>query len=166
MGFRKKYEDRLLRQANFDDVTGLPNRVLAMDRLSQALVQANEHGRMVAIMYIDLDKFKKVNDTLGHAAGDQLLQEVSQRFLSCVHESDTVARLGGDEFLIILSLDNATRVEVLAADILNACSNTFSLDGHEVFVTAIIGMTISPDDGTNPHVLLRNAPQYLHVFYS
>ncbi|HIF09787.1 MAG TPA: EAL domain-containing protein [Sneathiellales bacterium] len=157
MGFRKKYEDRLLRQANFDDVTGLPNRVLAMDRLSQALVQANEHGRMVAIMYIDLDKFKKVNDTLGHAAGDQLLQEVSQRFLSCVHESDTVARLGGDEFLIILSLDNATRVEVLAADILNACSNTFSLDGHEVFVTAIIGMTISPDDGTNPHVLLRNA---------
>lgn len=103
---RKKYEDQLLRQANFDDVTGLPNRVLAMDRLSQALVSASEQDRMVAIMYIDLDRFKNVNDTLGHAAGDQLLKEVAQRFLSCVHESDTVARLGGDEFLIILTLDN------------------------------------------------------------
>jgi len=154
---RKEYEDRLLRQANFDDVTGLPNRVLAMDRLSQALVSAHEQERMVAIMYIDLDRFKNVNDTLGHAAGDQLLQEVAQRFLSCVHESDTVARLGGDEFLIILSLDNTARVEVLATEILNACTSAFKLDGHEVFVSATIGMTVYPDDGTNPHVLLRNA---------
>lgn len=154
---RKEYEDRLLRQANFDDVTGLPNRVLAMDRLSQALVSAHEHGRMVAIMYIDLDRFKKVNDTLGHAAGDQLLQEMAQRFTACVHESDTVARLGGDEFLIVLTLDNTTHVETQAQEILDACTTAFMLDGHEVFVSATIGMTVYPDDGANPHVLLRNA---------
>jgi diguanylate cyclase (GGDEF)-like protein/PAS domain S-box-containing protein len=154
---RKEYEDQLLRQANFDDVTGLPNRVLAMDRLSQALVSANEQNRMVAIMYIDLDRFKNVNDTLGHAAGDQLLKEVAQRFLSCVHESDTVARLGGDEFLIILTLDNTIHVETLAAEILEACTSAFMLDGHEMFVSATIGMTVYPDDGANPHVLLRNA---------
>lgn len=154
---RKEYEDRLLRQANFDHVTGLPNRVLAMDRLSQALVSAQEHGRMVAIMYIDLDRFKKVNDTLGHAAGDQLLREMAQRFSACVHESDTVARLGGDEFLIILTLDNTTHVEIQAQEILDACTSAFMLDGHEVFVSATIGMTVYPDDGANPHVLLRNA---------
>ena len=154
---RKEYEDRLLRQANFDDVTGLPNRVLAMDRLSQALVSAHEHGRMVAIMYIDLDRFKKVNDTLGHAAGDQLLQEMAQRFTACVHESDTVARLGSDEFLIVLTLDNTTHVETQAQEILDACTTAFMLDGHEVFVSATIGMTVYPDDGANPHVLLRNA---------
>jgi diguanylate cyclase (GGDEF)-like protein len=112
---------------------------------------------MVAILYIDLDRFKNVNDTLGHAAGDQLLSEMAQRFLTCVHESDTVARLGGDEFLIILTLDNTVHVENLAKQILNACTTAFRLDGHEVFVSATIGMTVYPDDGENSDILLRNA---------
>lgn len=154
---RKEYEEKLLRQANYDDLTGLPNRILALDRLGQVLATGQREGLTAAVMYIDLDRFKNVNDTLGHAAGDRVIQEAAERLKKCVRASDTVARLGGDEFLVILpDLPNPIASEVAALKILDAFSRPFRLEGQEVFVTASIGLTIFPDDGTDAQQLLRN----------
>lgn len=98
---RRSYEEQLLRQANFDDLTGLPNRVLVLDRLEQAMALAHREGELSAVLYIDLDRFKTVNDTQGHSAGDRLLIEAAARLTACVREGDTLARMGGDEFLLI-----------------------------------------------------------------
>ncbi len=155
---RKHYEKVLLRQANYDFLTGLPNRGLAMDRLSQAFVRANRGKKSVALLFLDLDKFKKVNDTFGHAVGDKLLCEVSQRIHSCVRECDTVARLGGDEFLVILpDLDTGVMSEVVARKILLAFEQPFILGKREIVVTTSIGMAVYPSDETEPEQLLRCA---------
>jgi len=155
---RKTTEALLVHQANFDTLTDLPNRVLAIDRLSQALASAQRHNLHVALMFIDLDRFKDINDTLGHAAGDKLLVEVAKRLLTCVRGNDTVARLGGDEFLIILSdLHNAIDAEFVAEKVLSTVKCAYVLEGHELFVSASIGITSYPDDSDDPHVLLRNA---------
>ena len=155
---RKEYESRLVKQANFDNLTGLPNRMLAMDRLSQALARSHREGGRVGVMFIDLDHFKKVNDALGHAIGDLLLKQAAQRLLSSVRETDTVARLGGDEFMVILSdLVEAIDAELVAEKILSVCETIFSIDGNELQLSASIGITISPNDGTDPHLLVRNA---------
>ncbi len=167
---RKEYEERLLHQANFDDLTGLPNRVLALDRLSQALARAEREHWNVALVFVDLDNFKNVNDTLGHAAGDELLMEAAQRLQSSVRKTDTVsrlgdeerfdtvARIGGDEFLIILpDLGAPVYAEVVARKILDACSKPFTLNGHDVFVTASVGLTVYPADGRDPQTLMQNA---------
>jgi diguanylate cyclase (GGDEF)-like protein len=155
---RKEYEERLQRQANFDWITDLPNRVLALDRLNNAVIGARRHDRKVGLLYIDLDYFKKVNDTLGHAAGDQLLRQAAQRIVRCVREEDTVARLSGDEFTIVLpDINVAMDTETVANKILDAFTKPFDLDGQEAFVTASIGVTVCPDDGDDPSVLMQNA---------
>ena len=153
---RKDYEEKLIHQANYDPLTELPNRTLAFDRLSRALL--GNRGRTVAIFCVDLDNFKIVNDTLGHAAGDELLQGTGERLTAAVDASDTVARLGGDEFLVILNdLGSLAEAEAAAARILSSFARPFDLDGRDIFITASLGITVSPADGLDPHVLLRNA---------
>jgi diguanylate cyclase (GGDEF)-like protein/PAS domain S-box-containing protein len=158
ISIRKEYEERLVRQANYDALTGLPNRVLAMDRLRQAIAQAQRYGRRVALMLLDLDDFKKVNDTLGHAAGDLLLKEASMRLVDCLREGDTVARLGGDEFVLLLpDLTDTTSAEVVAEKILSVCNQPFDVGGHEVYIAGSIGIAIFPNDERDPMLLMRNA---------
>ncbi len=155
---RKQYEEQLQRQANFDDVTGLPNRVLALDRLRGAVISAGRHHHKVGVLFIDLDHFKKINDTLGHAIGDQLLKLAAERLSRCVRAEDTVARLGGDEFIVVLpKVASAAHAEPVIQKILDVFSQPFRLGSEEAFVTASIGVTVCPDDGHDPNVLMRNA---------
>jgi diguanylate cyclase (GGDEF)-like protein len=169
ISLRKSYENDLLHQANYDSLTGLANRLLVKDRLAQAISRAQRTGTMVAVLFIDLDDFKKVNDSLGHSAGDELLIETGRRLEHCVRatdtvgrdntpEGDTVARLGGDEFVVILSdVQYPASVERVAWDILQSVSESFTVAGHEVFVTNSIGITLYPDDGRDIEDLMRNA---------
>lgn len=155
---RKKAEGQLIYQANYDELTELPNRVLAMDRLQLSLVRAQREKRTVALLFLDLDRFKKVNDSLGHSIGDLLLKKAALRLRSCVRDGDTVARLGGDEFLIVLpDLETAISSEVVANKILESFSDSFHLEKHDLFVTTSIGITFYPADGEDSDVLLRNA---------
>jgi diguanylate cyclase (GGDEF)-like protein/PAS domain S-box-containing protein len=155
---RKAFEERLQRQANFDEITGLPNRVLALDRLRTAVIGAVRHHHKGGVLFVDLDHFKKINDTWGHAAGDHLLRLAAERLRQCVREEDTVARLGGDEFTVILPhIASAAHTEPVVQKILHAFSQPFVLDRHEAFVTASIGVTVFPDDSDDPAVLLQNA---------
>jgi diguanylate cyclase (GGDEF)-like protein len=148
---------RLYRLAHYDALTALPNRLLFLDRLSQAMAQARRAERMVAVMLLDLDRFKIVNDNLGHSMGDLLLREVAGRLTECVRESDTVARLGGDEFTILLpEITNIEDAAMVARKILDKLAHPIPLDGHEVFVNASIGITLYPFD-ESVDVLLRNA---------
>lgn len=155
---RKRYEQQLLRQANYDLLTGLPNRVLAHDRLKLALAQSRRDGRPVGVLFLDLDNFKHVNDTLGHNNGDILLIEAARRISACVRESSTVARLGGDEFLVILpGLDSEQAAERVASRILDAFAAPIRLERQEVFVTTSIGIALYPNDGTDTTTLLQQA---------
>ena len=155
---RKKAQEELVKQANVDPLTGLPNRNLALDRLKQAITRAHREQNLVCVMFIDLDRFKTVNDSFGHSMGDLLLKEVAKQIMLCVREGDTVARLGGDEFLVILDgIDEAIQSELYAEHILEVLNKPFHLANHEFFVGASIGITIYPDDGIDPQVLLRNA---------
>jgi len=155
---RKEYEERLLRQANYDELTGLPNRLLAIDRLNQAIAQANRDNTNVVILIVDLDDFKKVNDTLGHPIGDRLIQEAGERIRHCVRENDTLARLGGDEFLVILpGLAVPVFGELVAKKVLEIFSLPFAIEGHDIFTTASVGITVYPRDGESSAVLMRNA---------
>ncbi|MCP5420860.1 MAG: EAL domain-containing protein [Gammaproteobacteria bacterium] len=161
---RKEYETRLLHMANFDEITHLPNRALAMDRLSAALARARRHNCKVGLLFIDLDQFKKVNDTLGHAAGDLLLNQAGQRFRNCLREDDTVARLGGDEFAIILpEIEDALDAEPVAARILEAFSHHFVVDGHEVYTTTSIGIAVFPDHSHHVDTLMRDADTAMYL---
>ncbi|MGD0471319.1 MAG: EAL domain-containing protein [Terriglobales bacterium] len=144
--------------AEHDSLTGLPNRLLFNDRLGQAISLARRHGGQAAVLYLDLDGFKKVNDSLGHAAGDKLLQAVAKRLLSCVRAPDTVSRHGGDEFAVLLQ--DVHRPEDAAATarrVLRALSEVHSVDGHQLHVTASIGMSLYPGDGLDAETLIRNA---------
>lgn len=155
---RKAYEERLQRQANYDEITNLPNRVLATDRLRTAVLGAVRHRHRGGLLFVDLDHFKKINDTWGHATGDQLLRMAADRIRSCVREEDTVARLGGDEFTVILpQIGVAANSELVVHKILNAFSHPFVLARHEAFVTASIGVSIFPDDSDDPAILMQNA---------
>ncbi len=155
---RKVYEERLFNQANFDSLTRLPNRVLAFDRLTQATARAHRNGRTVAVMFIDLDNFKSLNDTLGHAAGDQLLIEAAKRLGNATRKGDTVARLSGDEFLVILpDLATIRDAKVVAHKILAGFSTPFLLENRELFFTVSIGLSTYPHDSDNPHTLLQHA---------
>lgn len=155
---RKKVEERLSFLANFDSLTGLPNRVLLMDRLEQSLSRVLWHGRMIALLFCDLDRFKLVNDTFGHDVGDHLLKVVAERFKGCVREGDTVARLGGDEFVILLNdVSKVDDIGKIAQKIINCVSVPITLAGCEVFVTASIGIAVAPTDGKDPTTLMKHA---------
>lgn len=160
ISIRKQYEAQLLRQANFDELTGLPNRLLAQDRLAQAMAVADRGGKdqKVALLFVDLDDFKKVNDTLGHELGDQLLKEVASRFQGCVRKTDTIARFGGDEFLAIIGdIYEPSNVELAAETLLKQLTTPFELGGIKFFVNASIGIAMYPEDGTDVQHLLQDA---------
>lgn len=155
---RKEYEQRLVRQANFDEVTGLPNRFLAFDRLSQAFVRARRSHSKVALLFIDLDRFKRVNDTLGHPAGDAALKSAGDRISSCLREEDTVSRFGGDEFVVILTgLGSAQDARSVAEKIQQAFAQAIEIDDAEMFISPSIGISLWPEDGDDPETLVRNA---------
>ncbi|WP_054773772.1 bifunctional diguanylate cyclase/phosphodiesterase [Methylogaea oryzae] len=160
----KRANELLWRQANFDALTGLPNRSMFRDRLFEEIKKARRAGLPMALMLIDLDSFKEVNDTLGHDKGDMLLKEASRRLSGCVRESDLVARLGGDEFTVILSqLEDAACVERVALDILRQLSDPISLGSETAYVSASIGITLYPDDATEVDTLLKNADQAMYA---
>ncbi|MFO1349998.1 MAG: EAL domain-containing protein [Gammaproteobacteria bacterium] len=160
---RKEQEAKLLRQATTDEVTGLPNRALGLDRLSQALASAHRGDTKVGLLFIDLDSFKQVNDTLGHNAGDQLLRQVGARLRANLRKSDTVARLGGDEFMVVLpAIERAVDAEIVATKIIASLEQPFFIDNQEIYTTTSIGTTLYPDDGDDPDVLLRNADAALY----
>ena len=159
----KATEKRLEHLAHYDTLTDLPNRSLLIVRLEQALSLAHRNHWTLAVIFIDLDHFKEVNDSLGHSTGDRLLTEVGKRLLHCVRESDTVARLGGDEFVIVL--DNVANPGVVS-EILGKLKDTLGrpvcLDGYELFVTASMGISLFPGDGQDAEVLLRNADSAMY----
>ena len=158
ISIRKRYEQQLLRQANYDTLTGLPNRMLALDRLKLALAQSRRDGSMVGVMFLDLDNFKHINDTLGHEAGDNLLIEGARRISACLRGTSTVARLGGDEFLVILpSISSPAAVEQVGDRILQTFVPPFHLADQEVFVSTSIGIAIYPSDSDDSTTLLQNA---------
>ena len=155
---RLDYEKHIWHQANYDWLTQLPNRNLFHERLERGLTLVRRDKRQLALIYIDLDRFKDVNDTLGHHAGDMLLQEAAQRLTTCVRAVDTVSRLGGDEFAVILtSLPDNMAVKRSATKILEMLKKPFIVDGSEVHVSASIGITFYPEDGKDSESLLKNA---------
>lgn len=155
---RKLAEIRLSHLANYDLLTNLPNRLLFIDRLNQALSQGRRTQKLVAILFLDIDRFKTINDTLGHHIGDQLLQEIA-KILVAGRETDTVTRLGGDEFTIMLTnISHAKDAALVAEKILNTLSGqSFQIAGHEIFITVSIGITLFPFDGEDIDTLLKNA---------
>ncbi|MCW9044967.1 MAG: EAL domain-containing protein, partial [Alphaproteobacteria bacterium] len=155
---RKEKEKAIRKMAFFDDLTGLPNRRLFRDRLMVALARAKRHNEYLAIMFLDLDHFKKINDTLGHVVGDTLLVEASQRIKECLREEDTVARLGGDEFILLFpDIENIDEVIKIAERVNHSFNQPYTIDGHELYVTSSIGISISPDDGNDADTLIKNA---------
>jgi len=155
---RKRSEERLRFLANFDPLTGLPNRSLFKDRLSQALVHADRNRAQVGLLFIDLDRFKVINDTLGHSFGDAVLKQVALRLGQAVREIDTVARLGGDEFTILLdNLHSADDAAMVANKVIEVLAPAICLGPHELYVTASIGITMYPADADQVATLLRNA---------
>ncbi|MDH5190167.1 MAG: EAL domain-containing protein [Gammaproteobacteria bacterium] len=155
---RIETQERLRHMAHHDALTGLPNRTLLMDRLEQATSRARWHNRIVGVMFLDLDRFKTINDTLGHDVGDTLLKEISSRLLQCVRDGDTVARLGGDEFAIILN-DMASEEDVspFAQKIIQELNTPFLIHEHELFITTSIGICVYPEDGEDAKILLKKA---------
>jgi diguanylate cyclase (GGDEF)-like protein len=146
-----------------DPLTGLPNRRLLMDRLSQAIVHACRKKHAMAVMYLDLDDFKQINDTLGHAAGDMLLNRVATRLLASVRKEDTVARLGGDEFLIVLwELSHADGVHKPVSKVLHAVSQPYKIQGDSVNITVSAGVSIYPLHGEEGETLIKSADQALY----
>ncbi len=160
---RQDKEEIIRHQAYHDALTDLPNRVLFHDRLQLALASAHRNQESVAVMFFDLDRFKTVNDTLGHTVGDKLLKAVTARLQKCLREGDTLARWGGDEFTVLLpqvqSVHNATHA---AYRILDALKAPFRVDDHELYITASIGISVSPEDGQEAETLLKNADVALY----
>jgi diguanylate cyclase (GGDEF)-like protein/PAS domain S-box-containing protein len=155
---RKLAEDQLRYIATHDSLTDLPNRSLFNERLRHALHQGTRYNRGIAVMFIDIDRFKVVNDSLGHSAGDRLLQDCARRLTECLRESDTVARLGGDEFVVMVENFTAPKDAIAVAQkILTGLAKPFFVDGQEFLMSASIGISIFPDDGKDAETLLKNA---------
>ncbi|WP_017876124.1 putative bifunctional diguanylate cyclase/phosphodiesterase [Janthinobacterium sp. CG3] len=155
---RKEMEAYVLHQSFHDALTGLPNRLLLEDRMRQATAQGERQHATVAVLFIDLDHFKEINDSLGHAAGDRLLQDVAERLGTCVRDGDTVARLGGDEFVVLLvGMHDVEDAALVADKILAAVSAACQIEGRHLRVTPSVGIAVFPDDGQQAATLLRNA---------
>lgn len=161
---KKKSEELIWRQANFDTLTGLPNRDMFRDRLRQEVKKSIRAELPLALLLVDLDQFKEVNDTLGHAVGDMLLKDAARRISACVRESDTVARLGGDEFTVVLSeISDSSHVDDVAQKIISKLAEPFHLGSEAVYISASIGITLYPNDATDIDVLIKNADQSMYV---
>jgi diguanylate cyclase (GGDEF)-like protein/PAS domain S-box-containing protein len=148
----------MIHAAEHDFLTGLPNRILLNDRVNQAIALASRHGKKVAVLFMDLDGFKHINDSLGHATGDKLLQSVTRRLVECVRGSDTVSRQGGDEFVVLLAeVERAEDAAITARRMLQKIAETHSIDHRDLHVTASIGVSVYPDDGLDVEALVKNA---------
>ncbi len=160
---QKRSEEMIWRQANFDSLTGLPNRRMFRNTLTKEISRARRSNRKLALMLLDLDKFKEVNDTLGHDKGDLLLVEAADRIRCCIRESDEVARLGGDEFTLIVSqIQQPEDLIRISRNIIQSLSAPFVLDNQPLVIGASIGITIFPDDGESPDKLISNADQAMY----
>ena len=160
---RKVAEERVQYLAYYDALTGLPNRILLQDRLSKALASARRQRNKVALLFLDLDRFKNINDSLGHSVGDLLLQHVAQRLRTSAREQDTVARLGGDEFLIVLPNINDIQDAAAAAErLMDTMTAEFVLQGHSLGISCSLGISVSPEHGTDGETLIKNADSAMY----
>lgn len=155
---QKEAQEKLSFMATHDDLTGLPNRTLFMDRLRLAVARSGRSNKKLAVLFLDLDKFKDVNDTLGHSIGDELIKKVAEQLCLCLRKSDTISRMGGDEFMLLLpEINHDQDVENVARKIINTIQIPFTLDHHMLQMTASIGIAVYPQDGDNPETLIKNA---------
>lgn len=160
---RKCNETQILHQAHYDTLTDLPNRFLALDRLTQLLIKAQRNRELVAVLFLDLDDFKKINDSLGHETGDKVLVEAADRLLAVVRKDDTVGRLGGDEFIVLLGgLSEPRDVLPIAENLIERFRQSFKIDDRELILTMSVGISIFPGDGETPSELLRNADSAMY----
>jgi diguanylate cyclase (GGDEF)-like protein/PAS domain S-box-containing protein len=160
---KKLAEQEIWKQGNFDFLTGLPNRRLFRDRLEQELKKNQRTGKSLAVLFIDLDRFKEINDTFGHDQGDKIIKEAAQRLSGVIRKSDTLARLGGDEFTVVISeLDNCQSVERIADNIIDVFKTPFEIGKEQTFLSASIGITFSPEDEIESDGLLKNADQAMY----
>ena len=161
---RKQMEEQLFLQATCDPLTGLPNRILLRDRINQEIKHAKRQHTKVAVLFFDLDRFKLINDSLGHNIGDLLLQEVSQRLKKCIREEDTLARWGGDEFIIVLrNIDFREQIIALITECQEALAESFYIDHHSITMTSSVGVSFYPMDGKSTTVLLKNADAAMYT---
>jgi len=158
VGAAREMSLRMSELAQHDVLTGLPNRLLLNDRLACAIATSRRHGRSFAVLFMDLDRFKRINDSLGHAAGDAMLQSVAKRLVSCVRDSDTVCRQGGDEFVILLTEVACPEDAAFSADnLLASIAEPHRIAGENLYVTASMGIAVYPADGTDAETLLKRA---------
>ncbi len=160
---RIQAEERLVHQATHDGLTGLPNRVMLQERLQQAIARSKRSGQRVAALFIDLDRFKEVNDTLGHRVGDKLLRETATRLQSAIRESDLLVRLSGDEFMVVV--EQITEIDApnfVAAKLVNEMHRLFMIEAHEIYIACSVGISIFPDDAADAETLLKNADMAMY----
>jgi diguanylate cyclase (GGDEF)-like protein/PAS domain S-box-containing protein len=161
---RKQHEDELIHMAYYDSLTGLPNRRLFHDRYSQALHIAKRYNRKLAVLYLDLDDFKSVNDEFGHNVGDLLLKIIAARLTNCIRDPDTICRIGGDEFLIMLQqFGEPSDIEKVACRVVESLGKPVNIESHEVKVTCSIGASFYPDDCENGEALIQQADAAMYV---
>jgi two-component system CheB/CheR fusion protein len=159
----RESQQRIEYLATHDELTGLPNRALFNDRLHLALARVERSRESIGVVFIDLDNFKVVNDTLGHVTGDKLLKQAAQcGLLDCVRSEDTVARLGGDEFVVLLETADRREATLTAERLLSALSASYHFDEHECFISASIGLSMFPEDAADANALMRNADSAMY----
>ncbi|MGI9289322.1 MAG: putative bifunctional diguanylate cyclase/phosphodiesterase [Pseudomonadales bacterium] len=159
----REAEDKIRYQAHFDNLTDLPNRLLSLDRLNQLINEAQRAKDKVAVLFLDLDDFKKINDTLGHDIGDKLLIEAADRLKNTVRSGDTVGRLGGDEFIVILGkITDVADVHIIVENLIDHIRNAYNIEGREMILTASVGISIYPEDGEDASKLLRSADSAMY----
>jgi len=161
---QKQAEENIQQLAYYDNLTGLPNRMLLQDRLLQVLSQTRRDERKAAVLFLDLDRFKTVNDTLGHAIGDELLKQVAQRLKVNIRDADTVARQGGDEFVIVLnSIESGRQAAQVASKVISALAHPFQVQGQSIFTGTSVGIALFPDDGLDAGTLLKHADMAMYL---